>query len=76
MENQILGNLFENDLVFTVYMFEDVCSSCILYCKFFSSEQSLYSPTDISLLSVLLPFDILLLFAFNKNSTLPASVSY
>lgn len=55
MENQILGNLFENDLVFTVYMFEDVCSSCILYCKFLSSEQSLYSPKDISLLSVFAP---------------------
>lgn len=55
MENQILGNLFENDLVFTVYMFEDVSSSCILYCKFFSSEQSLYSPKDISLRSVFAP---------------------
>lgn len=24
MENHILGNVFEKDLVFTVYMFEDV----------------------------------------------------
>lgn len=31
MENQILGNLFENDLVFTVYMFEDVCA-VVVYC--------------------------------------------